>query len=88
MQTAPSDRDSPWGHWGPPFSQHGALWQARGDPNAWKHFGPEPDPGMRALHKAPGWRGILGQGLRGVGPGRPPFWRTLVSPVRGWTPVP
>ena len=37
----------------------------------WKHFGPEPlDPGMGALHKAPGRRGILGAGLRGKGPGR------------------
>ena len=60
-----------------------------GGPNAWKHFGPELDPGMRALHKAPGQRGILGRGLRGGVPGRPPFWRTLVSPTErwGWTQV-
>jgi len=45
------------------------------------------DPGMGALHKAPGRRGILGWGLRGC-PGWPPFWRTLISPARGWTPVP
>jgi hypothetical protein len=38
-------------------------------PNAWKHFGPELDPGVRALHKAPGRRGILEGGLRGGGPG-------------------
>ena len=59
-----------------------------GGPNAWKHFGPELDRGMRALHTAPGRRGILEEGLRGGVPGRPPFWRTLVSPVRDWTPVP
>ena len=35
--------------------------------HAWKHFGPELDPGMGALHKAPGRRGILGRGLRGGG---------------------
>jgi hypothetical protein len=29
----------------------------------------EPDPGMRALHTAPGRRGILEEGLRGGGPG-------------------
>ena len=48
-----------------------------------------PGPGMRALHKVPGRRGILGRGLRGGGPGRPPFWRTLISPAErwGWTPV-
>ena len=28
-----------------------------------------------------------GRGITGGGPGRPPFWRTLNSPVRGWTPV-
>ena len=49
--------------------------------NAWKHFGPEIDPGIRALHKASGRRGILEGGLRGGDPGRPPFWRTLVSPT-------
>ena len=73
---------------GPPFHNMGLCGRPGGDPKAWKHFGPEPDPGMRALHKAPGRRGILEQGLRGGGPGRPPFWRTLVSPVRDWTPVP
>ena len=35
-------------------------------------------------HKAPGRRGILERGLRGGGPGRPPFWRTLVSPTEKW----
>ena len=41
------------------------------------------------LHKGPGRRGILLGGLRGGGPGRPPFWRTLISPTErwGWTPV-
>ena len=34
--------------------------------------GPRTPLGRRALHKAPGWRGILGEGLRGGGPGRPP----------------
>ena len=80
--------NSPWGYWGPPCHNMGPCSRPGGDPNAWKHFGPEPDPGMRALHKAPGRRGILEQGLRGEGPGKPPFWRTLVSPVRDWTPVP
>jgi len=86
--TGETTLNSPWGHWGPPFHNMGLCGRPGGDPNAWKHFGPEPDPGRRALHKAPGWRGILGEGLRGGGPGRPPFWRTLVSPVRDWTPVP
>jgi len=50
------------------------------------HSDRDSDTGMRALHKAPGRRGILGRGLRakgpkGGGPGRPPFWRTLVSPT-------
>ena len=26
--------------------------------------------------------------IMGGGPGRPPFWRTLVCPARGWTTVP
>ena len=75
---------------GPPFFHNmGLCGRPGGDPKAWKHFGPELDPGMRALHKAPGRRGILGRGLRGGGPGRPPFWRTLISPTErwGWTPV-
>ena len=74
---------------GPPFHNMGLCGRPGGDPKAWKHFGPEPDPGMRALHKAPGRRGILEGGLQGGGPGRPPFWRTLISPTErwGWTPV-
>ena len=71
------------------FHNMGLCSRPGGGPNAWKHFGPELDPGMRALHKAPGRRGILGRGLRGGGPGRPPLWRTLISPTErwGWTPV-
>jgi hypothetical protein len=34
----------------------------------------------------PGQRGVLGEGLRGGGPGRPPFWRTPKSPVRQRVP--
>ena len=67
---------------GSPYHNMGSCSRPGGDPNAWKHFGPELDPGMGAFHKAPGQRGILGGGLRGGGPGRPPFWRTLVSPTR------
>ena len=73
------------------FHNMGLCSRPRGGPgpNAWKHFGPELDPGVRALHKAPGRRGILEGGLRGGGPGRPPFWRTLISPTERWgrTPV-
>jgi hypothetical protein len=71
------------------FHNMGLCSRPGGGGNAWKHFGPELDPGMRALHKAPGRRGILERGLRGGGPGRPPFWRTLISPTErwGWTPV-
>jgi hypothetical protein len=29
------------------------------------------------------WREILGQGLRGGGPGRPPFWRTPEESRKG-----
>jgi len=35
------------------------------------------------MGRPPGRRGILGQGPRGGGPGRPLFWRTPVSPGRG-----
>ena len=71
------------------FHNMGLYSRPGGGPNAWKHFGPELDPGMRAFHKAPGQRGILERGLRGGGPGRPPFWRTLISPTERWgrTPV-
>ena len=74
---------------GSPYHNMGSCSRPGGDPNAWKHFGPELDPGMGAFHKAPGQRGILGRGLRGGGPGRPPFWRTLISPTERWgrTPV-
>jgi hypothetical protein len=34
-------------------------------------------------YRPPGQREILDEGLRGGGPGRPPFWRTPVSPIRG-----
>ena len=59
-----------------------------GGPNAWKHFGPEWTRGL-PLRRLLGQRGILGRGLRGGVPGRPPFWRTLVSPTERWgrTPV-
>ena len=44
--------------------------------------GPELDPGMGAFHKARD----SGRGTRitGGGPGRPPFWRTLISPTERW----
>ena len=58
---------------GPPFHNMGLCGRPGGDPKAWKHFGPEPDPGMRALHKAPGRRGILEGGLLVRGGGRRPF---------------
>ena len=70
---------------GPPLHNMGLCSRLGGGPNAWKHFGPELDPGMRAFHKAPGRRGILERGLRGGGPGRPPFWRTLISPTERQT---
>ena len=54
------------------FYNMGLCSRPGGGANAWKHFGPELDPGMRALHKAPGRRGILERGLRGgVRVGRP-----------------
>jgi len=49
---------------GPPFHNMGLCGRPGGDPKAWKHFGPEPDPGMRALYKVPGRRGIL-EGITG-----------------------
>ena len=33
----------------PPFPNMEFCSRPGEDPNAWKHFGPEPDPGMRAL---------------------------------------
>ena len=48
--TGETTLNSPWGHWGPPFHNMGLCGRPGGDPNAWKHFGPEPDPGRRALH--------------------------------------
>ena len=45
-----------------------------------KHFGPEWTRGL-PLRRLLRQRGILGGELRAGGPGRPPFWRTLVSPV-------
>jgi hypothetical protein len=39
-------------------------------------------PSLSPRHRQPGQRGILDRGLRWGGPARPPFWRTLVSPVR------
>ena len=58
------------------------------DPNAGKHCGPELDrawePDIRPLGSEGFWNEDYGVG----DPGRPPFWRTLVSPARGWTPVP
>jgi len=50
--TGETTLDSPWGHRGPPFHNMGLCGRPGGDPNAWKHFGPEPDPDSRALHKA------------------------------------
>ena len=58
----------PWGYWGPPLHNMGLCSRLGGGPNAWKHFGPELDPGMRAFHKASGQRGILEVGLRGISP--------------------
>jgi hypothetical protein len=49
--------------------------------------GPSRTRAMEPLYRPPGQRGILGEGLiRGGGAGRP-FWRTLVGPVRGLTPM-
>ena len=35
----------PWGYWGPPLHNMGLCSRLGGGPNAWKHFGPELDPG-------------------------------------------
>ena len=65
-----------------------------GGAKAWKHFGPELDPGMRALQavyiRPLGGEGFWKGDYGGGGPGRPPFWRTLVSPTErsGWTRCP
>ena len=50
------------------FHNMGPCNRPRGDPNACKHFGPKLDPGLGALHKAPGpygegfWEGDYGGG--------------------------
>jgi len=55
-------------YWGPPLHNMGLCSRLGGGANAWKHFGPELDPGMRAFHKAPGsegfWKGDYGGGSR------------------------
>ena len=44
----------PWGYWGPPLHNMGLCSRLGEGANAWKHFGPELDPGMSAFHKY--WR--------------------------------
>jgi hypothetical protein len=52
-------------------------------PIAWKHFGPEPTRAIEPQHRPPGQQWILGEGLRGGGPSRPPFWRTPKESCKG-----
>ena len=47
--TGETTLNSPWGHWGPPFSQHGALWQARGGPQGLETFRARARPGHESL---------------------------------------
>ena len=63
-------------------SQHGILWQARGEPQYLETFRAGADPGtilsalVAQLVDHLGRRWILEAGLRVGGPGTPPFWRT------------
>jgi hypothetical protein len=76
---------------GVPLSQHGILWQARGEPQYLETFRAGADPGSILSHLGLGpprprdrdlgrldlgMRWILEAGLRVGGPGTPPIWRT------------
>ena len=71
------------GYWGPPIHNMGLCSRPGEDHNAWKLFGPEPTRAIEPQHRLPVQRWILGGGLRGGGPGRPPFWRTLKESSTG-----
>ena len=80
-------RLSQWGYWGPLIHSMGPCSRPGEDPNALKQFGPEPGPssseslGIVLLRNEGFWMGnYVGGG------GQPPFWRTLIGPVRGLTP--
>ena len=45
------------------FAQYGALWQARGDPNAWKHFRPELDRAWEPYTMPLGSEGMIAADL-------------------------
>ena len=61
-----------------PIHNMGLCSRPKEDPNAWKQFGP-----TRAIEPWHWQPGILGGGLRGGGPGRSPFWRTLEESCKG-----
>ena len=46
-----------WGYWGPPYSQYGTLWQARGGPQCLETIRAGADVGNSAV---PEWVGRLG----------------------------
>ncbi len=71
------------GYWGPPIHNMGLSSRPGEDSSAWKQFGPEPTRAIEPRHRPPGQRWILDGGLRGRGPGRPPFWRTLEESCKG-----
>ena len=59
--------NSPWGYWGPPLHNMGLCSRLGGGPNAWKHFGPELDPGAardsrtQCMHTSSGFRHLPGR---------------------------
>jgi hypothetical protein len=62
---------------------------ARGTVTCLETFRARAGPGQRSLKVGRlGSEGFWEGDYCGGGPGRPPFWRTLVDPVRGCTPVP
>jgi len=76
-------RLSQWGYWGPPIHNMRLCSRPGEDPNAWKQFRPEPTWAIEPRYRPPGQQWILGQGLRGGGPGRSPVWRTPEESCKG-----
>ena len=74
--TGETTLNSPWGHWGPPFTTWGSVAGPRGTPRPGNISGPSQTRTVEPYIRPSGQREILGRGLRGGGPGRPPFWRT------------
>jgi hypothetical protein len=79
-------RLSQWGYWVPLFT----IWDPVAGPGRTPMPGnnsglshPARPPGQQSLGKGLGSEGFWIGDYGGGSPGRPPFWRTLMSPVRG-----